>query len=59
MGVLAFGGDWQSLLPAEGGVPIAVPVLDSQASQQSARKVSYPCTFLLELPVILQYGLPS
>ena len=55
MGVLAFGGDWQHLLPADGGVPIAVPALDTQASQQNARKVSYPCIVLLELLATRSY----
>lgn len=40
MGVLAFGGDWQHFLPADGGVPIAVPPLQGQDTQQDARKVS-------------------
>ena len=40
LAVLAFGGDWQHMLPADGGVPIAVPPLEAQDSQQDARKVS-------------------
>ncbi|KAL0028584.1 hypothetical protein WJX79_003521 [Trebouxia sp. C0005] len=38
MGVLAFGGDWQHFLPAEGGLPVAVPSVEAQHPQQDARK---------------------
>ncbi len=41
MGVLAFGGDWQHFLPAEGGLPVAVPSVEAQDTQQSGRKVSH------------------
>ncbi len=41
MGVLAFGGDWQHFLPAEGGLPVAVPSVEAQHPQQDARKVSH------------------
>ena len=40
MGVLAFGGDWQHFLPAEGGLPVAVPSVEAHHPQQDARKVS-------------------
>lgn len=46
MGVLAFGGDWQHFLPAEGGLPVAVPSVEAQHPQQDARKVSHSCTCL-------------
>lgn len=47
MGVLAFGGDWHHFLPAEGGLPVAVPSVEAQHPQQDARKVShrYICLF--------------
>lgn len=44
MGVLAFGGDWQHFLPAEGGLPVAVPSVEAQHPQQDARKVSHSTT---------------
>ena len=46
MGVLAFGGDWQHFLPAEGGLPVAVPSVEAQHPQQDARKVSHRYTCL-------------
>ena len=39
MGVLAFGGDWQHLLPADKGVPVAVPFTDAKDPSKEARKV--------------------
>lgn len=48
MGVLAFGGDWQHFLPAEGGLPVAVPSVEAQHPQQDARKVGHRYTCLVE-----------
>lgn len=48
MGVLAFGGDWQHFLPAEGGMPVAVPSVAAQHPQQDARKVSHSYNFFPE-----------
>ena len=44
MGVLAFGGDWQHLLLPGQGVPVAVPLQQSQGSQQALAKVSCSCS---------------
>jgi len=40
MGVLAFGGAWQHFLPVEGGVPVVVPSVEAEGTQEDARKVS-------------------
>lgn len=46
MGALAFGGDWQHLVSADQGVPVAVPLQLAQGSQDAC-KVSWlwhmPC----------------
>ena len=46
MGVLAFGGDWQHFLPAEGGLPVAVPSVEAHHPQQDARKVRQSYSFV-------------
>ena len=51
MGALAFGGDWQHLLLPDQGVPVAVPVELSQASQQAPGKVSCSCSLTQSVSV--------
>ena len=48
MGALAFGGDWQHLLPADGG-PVAVPPPEAPASRTDARKVRHRAPVPLHL----------
>ena len=38
MGALAFGGDWQHMLPPAGGVPVSLPAFKARL-QQDSRKV--------------------
>lgn len=40
MGALAFGWDWQHMLPAGGGIPVKVPASEARQLQLDARKVS-------------------
>ena len=39
MGALAFGGDWQHMLPPAGGVPVSLPASEARQLQQDARTV--------------------
>lgn len=47
MGALAFGWDWQHMLPAGGGIPVHVPASEARQLQQDARKVSI-CQLLVD-----------
>ena len=51
MGALAFGGDWQHLLLPDQGVPVAVPLQQSQGSLQALAKVRCSCNVNKFVPV--------
>ena len=46
MGSLAFGWDWQQMLPPGGGIPMAVPASEARQFEQDSQKVTHAACLL-------------